>query len=185
MRRHHILLAALGCALALTACGGSSKPRRTDPSSTDKGSPSGFARSQLAAAACIRSHGVPNFPDPTFGGGGSQVNLSTPRGMLTSPAFMLAQQACAKRGLELAGYAPVSTTTADETAQALKIARCMRAHGVPDWPDPAQTLPANASDYQVQSAVPGPPGGPVFLIPKSVDLDAPAVKRAQTACHDS
>ena len=93
--RHHrhrlpIALAALSSALALAACGGSSKPSSTNPSSAS-GSPSSFAQSQLKVARCIRSHGVPNFPDPTFGAGGAQVNLQTPRGMLTSAAFELAQ----------------------------------------------------------------------------------------------
>jgi hypothetical protein len=54
--------------------------------------------------------------------------------MLTSPGFELAQKECAKLGLELAGYAPTSTATAAEMAQALAVAKCMRAHGVPNWP---------------------------------------------------
>lgn len=195
-----IVVAAVSCALALAACGGSSKPSSANqPSSTtprptstggptrrNTGSPSSFARSQLAAAACIRKHGIPDFPDPTFGAGGAQVNLSTPTGMLTSPAFLLAEKQCAKQGLELAGYAPTSTATAAEMAQALAIARCMRAHGVPNWPDPSRTLPSNIpSGYGVQQAVPGPAGGPIFLIPKSINLESPAVKQAQTACHRS
>ncbi|MGH8326340.1 MAG: hypothetical protein ACRET2_06225 [Steroidobacteraceae bacterium] len=185
-----IALAAFSAALALAACGGSSKPSSTSPSASSKqsrntGSPSSYAKSQLAAAACIRKHGVPNFPDPTFGAGGAQVNLTTPPGMLESPGFALAQKECAQHGLELAGYAPVSTATAAEMAQALAIARCMRAHGVPHWPDPIKTAPAQIpSGYGMQGAVPGPPGGPVFLIPKSIDPQAPAVKQAAVACHD-
>jgi hypothetical protein len=180
-----IALAALGITLALAACGSSSKPRGTGPSSASKGGPPSFAKSQLAAAACIRSHGVPDFPDPTFGAGGAEVNLSTPPGMLTSAAFMLAQQECAKLGLELAGYAPTSTATAAEMAQALAVAKCMRAHGVPNWPDPTTTMPSNRNAYSVTGAVPGPPGGPIFAIPKSINLESPAVKQAETACHAS
>ena len=52
--------------------------------------------------------------------------------MLTSPAFELAQKACAKLGLELAGYvASEETPSAAAIAQALAVAKCMRAHGVP------------------------------------------------------
>jgi hypothetical protein len=104
--------------------------------------------------------------------------------MLESAAFALAQKECAKLGLELAGYAPTSTATAAELAQALAIAKCMRAHGVPNWPDPTTTAPSNLSGYHVQGAVPGPPGGPIFLFPNSIDIEAPAVKQAQMSCHD-
>ncbi len=152
--------------------------------SASKKSPPIYARSQLAAAGCIRSHGVPNFPDPTFGAGGAQVNLSTPPGMLTSPGFELAERQCAKLGLDLAGYAPTSTATAAEMAQALAVAKCMRAHGVPNWPDPTKTMPSNPNGDGVTDAVPGPPGGPIFVIPKSIDIESPAVKQAATACHE-
>jgi hypothetical protein len=46
----------------------------------------------LKAAACIRSHGVPNFPDPTFSGGG--VHLAHQGLNESSPAFKAAVQAC-------------------------------------------------------------------------------------------
>jgi hypothetical protein len=208
--RHRLTIAVVGVSglLAIAGCGSSSKPAGAGSSAATpsaghsvtrpmsattsaitsksaKSSPSSYAKSQLKAAACIRSHGVPNFPDPTFGAGGAQVNLSTPAGMLTSPGFLLAQKDCAKLGLELAGYAPVSTATGAEMAQALAIARCMRVHGVPSWPDPSRTIPNNLSGAGVQSAVPGPPGGPVFVIPKSIDIESPAVKQAAGDCHDS
>jgi outer membrane murein-binding lipoprotein Lpp len=212
MARHRVpIAAAVVCGVLVTAgCGSASKPSSVSTSATTsrsvsrsattsssagasvagsrragKRSPPAYARSQLDAAACIRSHGVPNFPDPTFGAGGIQVNLTTPAGMLTSPGFFLAEKECAKLGLVLAGYAPVSTATAAEMSQALTIARCMRAHGVPNWPDPRKTLPSNLNGYGVQSAVPGPPGGPVFVIPNSIDVESPAVKQAATLCHDA
>jgi hypothetical protein len=46
----------------------------------------------LKAAACIRSHGVPNFPDPTFSGGGVHIehhNLNE-----SSPTFKTAVHDC-------------------------------------------------------------------------------------------
>ena len=201
LARHRlpIALVVVSGVLVIAGCGSASKPsgasksattpssaskRATTSSSASKRSPPSYANSQLAAAKCIRSHGVPNFPDPTFGAGGAQVNLQTPAGMLRSPGFELAQKECAKLGLELAGYAPTSTATAAEMAQALAVAKCMRAHGVPNWPDPTKTMPSNLNGYGVQSAVPGPPGGPIFVIPKSIEIAAPAVKQAASACHD-
>jgi hypothetical protein len=46
----------------------------------------------LKAAACIRSHGIPNFPDPTFSGGG--VHVSQKGINLHSPQARAAEEAC-------------------------------------------------------------------------------------------
>jgi hypothetical protein len=179
-----IAVAACGFALALAACGGSSNPSaRTSPSSTSKGSPPSYAKSQLAAAACMRKHGVPDFPDPTFGAGGAQVNLHLPAAMGSSPAFALAQKDCAKLGLELAGYAGQSVTpTGGEMAQWVAVARCMRAHGVPNFPDPTTSLPPNRATYPARYSAAFDMNGIDWAIPKSIDLQAPAVKHAATAC---
>jgi hypothetical protein len=50
----------------------------------------------LAFAACMRAHGVPHYPDPTFGSGG-MVSQGFGRGDgvdPTSPTFQAAQKAC-------------------------------------------------------------------------------------------
>jgi hypothetical protein len=47
----------------------------------------------LKAAACIRTHGIPNFPDPTFSGGG--VHLPKTAGINPhSPQVRAAEEAC-------------------------------------------------------------------------------------------
>lgn len=46
----------------------------------------------LKAAACIRSHGVPNFPDPTFSGG--DVHIEHQKLNESSPAFKAAVHDC-------------------------------------------------------------------------------------------
>ncbi len=49
----------------------------------------------LSAAACMRSHGIANFPDPTFPNG--SVKFTPPAGLDTSSApFTQAQQTCEK-----------------------------------------------------------------------------------------
>jgi hypothetical protein len=73
--------------LMIAGCG-SSKASSTVPKGPNKPSALSFMQANLEWAVCIRTHGVPNFPDPTFGAGGAQVNLSTPAGMLTSPALL-------------------------------------------------------------------------------------------------
>jgi hypothetical protein len=63
-----------------------------------QGSPALTAQEQqdyLRAAACMRSHGITNFPDPTFPGG--HVNLSIPSSIDTqSRQFTRAAETCTK-----------------------------------------------------------------------------------------
>ena len=47
----------------------------------------------LAAAACMRRHGLSTFPDPTFTGGHESLNLG-PGLDPNSPAFQQAAEAC-------------------------------------------------------------------------------------------
>ena len=77
----------------------------------------------------MRANGVPNFPDPN-GQGVIQGSGIDPN----SAAFQKATQACAKnlRG----GKAPSPAQIASAEAAALSFSKCMRAHGVPDFPDP-------------------------------------------------
>jgi hypothetical protein len=53
-------------------------------------------RAMLQFSACMRSHGLPNFPDPVFSGnGGAQLRIEKSTGIApSSPAFKSAQQAC-------------------------------------------------------------------------------------------
>jgi hypothetical protein len=63
-----------------------------------QGSPPLTAQGQqdyLRAAACMRSHGFANFPDPTFPGG--RMNIFIPSSIDTkSRQFTQAQQTCAR-----------------------------------------------------------------------------------------
>jgi hypothetical protein len=57
----------------------------------------------LKNAECMRTHGVPNFPDPTFPPGGG-VRVATP-GQINrnSPAFLAAAEACENVGVRIPG----------------------------------------------------------------------------------
>ena len=49
----------------------------------------------LKFSACMRSHGLPNFPDPTFSGGGIKLSIGRADGINPrSPVFQAAQKAC-------------------------------------------------------------------------------------------
>jgi hypothetical protein len=49
----------------------------------------------LRFSACMRSHGVPDFPDPPFSGGGAKLRLNKRGGLNPrSPVFQAAEKAC-------------------------------------------------------------------------------------------
>ena len=75
-------LAAVSCVVALAACGSSHRPSSTTGSRTS--SPA------IEFADCMRAHGVPSFPDPSEGGG--PTNLAG----TGTPAFKSASRACAR-----------------------------------------------------------------------------------------
>jgi hypothetical protein len=109
----------------------------------------------------MRTHGVPNFPDPPAGGGihitpGSGLN---PR----SPAFQAARLTCRKL---LPGLGPPRVVPESVKLQAVRHAECMRAHGVTNYPDP--NFPAG--------------GGVESFIPSSADASAPVFQSAAKAC---
>jgi hypothetical protein len=117
----------------------------------------------------MRAHGVPNFPDPTASHGLVIPNDIDPQ----SPAFKAAEQACADIGQ---GASAQGSSTESEKLQMLAIARCMRKHGVPDFPDPTSSPP--------------PPGngnvmgrdGMYLAIGPPADQQSPAFKRAAAGC---
>jgi hypothetical protein len=151
--------------LAITACGSSSTSSRATNASPN---------SKLAIAECMRSHGVPNFPDPTGGPGGGGFSIDTSPGSSTvtingitfsGPAFVSAEKIC-KLSVGGSGPAPISESA---KLAALHFAECMRRHGVPNYPDPKF------------------PAGGGILLPKLAGLNSysPAVEQAAATCNKS
>ncbi len=162
---------ALAATLLIAGCGGSRDPSN-DPSSAS------LRSAGLEFAACMRSHGVPNFPDPsTSSGGGLQIQSSQRNGQgqtmtvngvpVNAPAFQSAMNTCQK-------YMPkpklISGGITQLKANALKMAQCMRSHGVPNFPDPTVKSGPNGG-IGIQIAGPG-------LNPQS-----PALQAAQQKCR--
>jgi hypothetical protein len=93
----------------------------------------------------MRSHGVPNFPDP--GPKGNWSNVDPHHLGVSSSQLQAAEQACQP-------LLPSGGSLEEQTNQCLhfgncppallqqvlnierEYARCMRTHGVPNWPDP-------------------------------------------------
>jgi hypothetical protein len=65
---------------------------------------SGADREEMVAKAhCIRTHGVPDFPDPKFGGDGGIAFLRPAGYNIQAPAFQQAKKACGSIGIAIPG----------------------------------------------------------------------------------
>jgi hypothetical protein len=135
---------------------------------TSSSAPSGKAGA-LAYSQCMRSHGIKDFPDPNSNG---QIQLSAGPGsdlLPTNPQFNAAQQAC--KSLMPGPGTPAQQRR--DLAAALKFARCMRSHGVPNFPDPtSQTGPQTQSQS----------GGGSSQGTNGIDPNSPQFKAANQAC---
>jgi hypothetical protein len=90
-------------------------------------------------AECMRSHGVPKFPDPSASGQFTIDEIANGTSLDTSsPTFTQALGAC--ESLEPAGFEGGVRSTQQQSA-ALRFAQCIRANGVSDFPDPAAGQP--------------------------------------------
>jgi hypothetical protein len=125
----------------------------------------------------MRSHGVPNFPDPSAGGGinipqGSNINPF-------SPSFKAAQAQCHEL---LPNGGPPRGVSEQQKEQMVRTSECMRAHGVTGFPDPTTMPPTNPQDYSIVEGIGGPSGGLFLLVPKTIDVNSPVFKEAAKAC---
>jgi hypothetical protein len=139
------LVAVVGLSMLAAACGGGSPSGKvaqvgttgsTKGSGSSNASGSGSASDRegalVAFSACMRKHGVPNFPDPKATGHG--YGLTIDDSMANSPQFKNAQRVCKK--LLPNGGVPSAQELAKQLQEALRYASCIRAHGMPDYPDP-------------------------------------------------
>ena len=122
----------------------------------------------LAYSRCMRAHGVLKFPDPNSSGAIPKVGLQQLG--VSSTVFQAAQSACQ----HLLPNSGQSSQAWDQMAlNALwNFARCVRSHGVPNWPDP------------LAESDPGQPGTPGF--PRNtpgVNQNAPQVKNVLQKCQ--
>jgi hypothetical protein len=158
MRRKRRPLAALGLiamVVLISACG-SSAPAGTGSGGGGGGGGGGDPTASAHAKAvkfaeCIRSNGVSEFPDPDASGQFAYgiPSYSSPLNP-SSAAWQHAIGAC--KTLEPPRFMPTQFTPKQLSAR-LKFAQCVRANGVPDFPDPTATGPlVNVSNG---SSIPG------------------------------
>jgi hypothetical protein len=102
---------------------------------------------------CMRNNGVSEFPDPNASGtltldgvvNGSKLDPN-------APAWQRAIGAC--KTLEPSGFTGNKRTPEQQSA-ALKFAQCIRANGVPDFPDPTPDGPLVDTNRIPSAAAPG------------------------------
>lgn len=154
------LSAACGASSPTVASLGGTTTTVQTPASEAAGGPKG---NPTAFAACMRSHGVANFPDPVVSG--NQVSIHLDPSITGSPRFDSAQAACAHYLPGLVKPGPPTITEADREDY-LKAAACMRSHGVVGFPDPI------ISNNNVR-----------FVIPSSINPSSPSVEKAIVTCR--
>jgi hypothetical protein len=156
-RRVPALLAAgavLAAGVSLAACGSGASGAVRAPS-TVAGSRTPDTET-MAIVTCYRAHGDPSFPDPVYDPGDGRWHFATSPGS----APYSTRQAC--QHLFPSGSASPPVPQAQFQAL-VRLAECLRQHGVPNWPDP------------------DPDGG--FPLPPSLQAKSPAYARAATACQ--
>jgi hypothetical protein len=128
---------------------------------------SGGSSQAVAWAGCLRSHGVPDFPDPIPGHKAQFPDSAATMLAQRSPTVLTAEHACNKQN-------PASSLTragpsASQRAAMLEYAKCMRAHGVPNYPDPTYGANGRPNIPNVSS--------------QGIDMQSPAFTKAGQACN--
>jgi hypothetical protein len=147
-------VAAATAALSLVAagCGGGSPT--TGATTTAPNAPLAFAR-------CMRSQGLPNWPDPTSSG-------AFDKSRLRALGYSQSQVRAAARACPTVGIGPRETAQQQRTrlGAARAFARCMRPRGFPNFPDP--TSQGELTPEMVTAA--------------GIDLHQPQLLKAGLAC---
>jgi len=164
-RRAKLLAAAiLSLALLAAGCGASS------PSNSNTGSPTSFTAAAFKYSSCMRDHGLSSFPDPamTDHDGQQVAYLTATIPVDPSPAFKRAQKACQGILPPPINASPTQLAQQRQTREQhlLAFAKCVRKHGIPDFPDPTS---------QGQLTV-------KIINAAGIDLHAPTFLTAAKAC---
>ena len=157
-RRPFILISIAAFSALVAGCGGGGSPQA---STTTTATVSQAAL--LAFSQCMRSNGVPSFPDPQRYVGGS-AKLTIHQLGAGTPHFQTALVACNH-------LLPSRGSTSQESAQQqrtrladeLSFARCMRSHGITRFPDPTARGELSIAMVQAQGIDVHSPAGAIAI----------------------
>lgn len=141
--------------LLLAGCSGGSAGGTPDTAATHAGNATPDNET-MAIVTCYRTHGDPSFPDPVYDPSDGRWHFAVSPG--SAPAST--QRAC--QHLFPSGNASPPVPQA-QFQQLVRLAQCLREHGVPNWPDPD-------------------PDGSFPLPPSLQTKKAPGWVQATTAC---
>lgn len=164
------VLVMLVVSVTIAACGGSGSSASSGALVTNAG---------VRFSACVRAHGVPDYPDPSNGGGaggGAAGNTGGVklRSLSESPQVLqTATQKCRKYLPAVKGPATSPAQLTKLRAAALADAECMRAHGVANFPDPQISLTGG----HIVSHIGAGSGG------AKLNAQSPAFEAAQKECQ--
>lgn len=122
---------------------------------------------RVAYARCMRSNGVPGFPDPPNGSADGLVTYkNTVARLARGSKFSSAQRVCAHLLPSSSGPTLSPQQVRIRVAAGLSFARCMRNHGLSHFPDPTAQ-----GELSVAMAV-----------AQGIDVNSPRVLRDLQAC---
>jgi hypothetical protein len=162
------IIAMAGLALLAAGCGGGNDSGGRgvanvgSSTSASSSASSSASNGPLAFSRCMRSRGVPNFPDPS---GRGAVPKETPQQLgVGSSRYQTAQTACAHLLPNSGGLSRGEVQQAWSGTR--NFAQCMRSHGVSNWPDPTDDGT----------------GSPVFYLQNKIDANASQIVTKMHAC---
>jgi hypothetical protein len=121
----------IAAALLAVACG--SSPSSGGSGGSPTAAPSATSLLALAYSRCMRSHGMPNFPDPDRSGQLSKQAIIAASNEVSTSVNQAAERACQS----LWPYqAPTQAQLEQQLAADVRFVQCVRSHGVPNLPDP-------------------------------------------------
>jgi hypothetical protein len=169
-RRRLLILTIVGAAVAFSllaaGCGGGNSSPGVANVASSTTSAAAAQNGLVAYADCMRSHGVPTFPDPNSSGQIPKLQVVAAHARNPS-RFGSADNDC-RRLLPNGSLGSPETPQQQHTrlVDALSFARCMRSHGVARFPDPTPQGQLTVEMVQAQG----------------IDVHSPVVLRVVQAC---
>jgi hypothetical protein len=124
------LAVTVGLLLLTAACGSGTSSTSGTSSSGTGGVSATYVSDKLGLARCLRAHGVPNYPDPNASGqeppGAKQLTFTS--------QGQAAVGACNSWDHRI--HNDVAAQNQAVMGEYVRFARCMRARGLPNFPDP-------------------------------------------------
>jgi hypothetical protein len=171
--RIHQALITIPLVAALGACGAApatpSVPRLSGSAgaATTGGTATQARRDALhAAAECIRQHGIPTYQDPVLTSNGQVFTDARSMQNASDTTIQAAQQACSAQ-ISQAQFQPDAQAPAPPNlvAAGVKMAQCLRAHGMPNVKDPTantQFTPGHGFGLTPEEVPAGGKSNPIF-----------------------